>query len=514
MSNFLLQNALFSNSGIVPFYGRSRNTGNAGASSLFSSDAMSLLQLFLGGGVRGGANNRAPSMDMLLSSLFGLQDWSQSSQDWGQPQTRRQSQDYDYYSQDYDYSQEYDYPQTIRAPRSQVVANRRPVAPPPPPQIDPEEERLRAKALEMINDTKLSEDVLNGIIKKGDGDSRSAIATGNADTLNGAAQHWDLVNLAYDWGISAADGGIIHKGNLAGKTNNTVTTKDIADQLTDWDLVELNGEFGDEFGEVMTQKHKQELLNLKATIDKNLPWEATPFCMSQCQKFVDMSRSITSYVSNNECSNDTELRELAEKLHHRAGLYYQLAMTTQSPIVLDQDGNGKIDLTSIKDGVQFDIDGDGQKEQVAWTEAKGEQTDGWLALPDEEGDIKSGKQLFGNQWGDANGYERLKQFDDNQDGVIDAKDAIAGKLRMWQDKNHDGKVDAGEMKTLADAGVQSIQLGYTESDETDVFGNELRQQSNFTRTEAKAKEIANTQGTSFEQALRGLAVDAWVRTVK
>lgn len=186
-----------------------------------------------------------------------------------------------------------------------------------------------------------------------------------------------------------------------------------------------------------------------------------------------------------------------------------------SPIVLDSDSNGKIDLTSLEDGVQFDIDGDGQKEQVSWTEAKGDKTDGWLTLDrNGNGQVDNGKELFGPQHGADNGFDELHKFDDNQDGLIDQQDAVYQDLKIWKDTNHDGVSQAQEMVTLDKAGIQNVKLGYAESSDKDQFGNQLRQQGAFTWTDTKATEIAKTQGTTLESAKKGLAVDAWVNTLK
>lgn len=186
-----------------------------------------------------------------------------------------------------------------------------------------------------------------------------------------------------------------------------------------------------------------------------------------------------------------------------------------SPVVLDTDGSGKIELTSLQDGVQFDLDGDGKKEQISWTQAKGDKTDAWLALDrNGNGQIDSGKELFGNQHGLANGYEELKKFDDNHDGVINEKDAVYSQLKTWKDVNHDGISQASEMQDLKTAGVASVKIGYTNSTEKDRFGNELRQQSAFTRTDDAAAKLAQTLGGSAAAFKSGLSVDAWVNTLR
>jgi len=117
-----------------------------------------------------------------------------------------------------------------------------------------------------------------------------------------------------------------------------------------------------------------------------------------------------------------------------------------SPIILDVDGNG-YHLTNAASGVLFDFLGHGQKIQMSWTAAG--STNAFLVLPDADGAVPSGKQLFGNITpqpkcaGGRNGWNALAVDDEpafggNGNGMIDLGDEIFSKLRLWQDLNHDG----------------------------------------------------------------------------
>ena len=153
-----------------------------------------------------------------------------------------------------------------------------------------------------------------------------------------------------------------------------------------------------------------------------------------------------------------------------------------SPIVIDTDGSG-FHLTSALSGVKFDIFGDGNLTQIAWT-AKG-STNGWLALDrDGNGVIDSGKELFGNitpqpPSSNPNGFLALAVFDDpqnggNGDGVIDSHDAVWSSLMVWIDANHDGISQPDELHHLDEFGIRSIGLMYRESRWIDQYGNEFR----------------------------------------
>lgn len=148
-----------------------------------------------------------------------------------------------------------------------------------------------------------------------------------------------------------------------------------------------------------------------------------------------------------------------------------------SPIVIDTAGDG-YDLTPLEEGVVWNLTGNGSR-RYSWTVP--EDDDSWLVLDrNSNGTIDDGTELFGN-WtaqpdsGMRNGYEALKVFDSNNDGRIGSLDPIFASLRLWNDANHDGVTDSGELTTLDSHGILALDLDYRNTWwRVDEYGNRFR----------------------------------------
>lgn len=149
----------------------------------------------------------------------------------------------------------------------------------------------------------------------------------------------------------------------------------------------------------------------------------------------------------------------------------------QDPLVLDLDGDG-IELTARSSvSPSFDLNDDGFAEQTGWIG----KDDGLLARDlNANGTIDNVGELFGDAT--TSGFTALAALDSNTDGVINVSDSNFADLRVWRDADSDGKTDAGELKTLAEAGIVSINLTPTSTTPQEIAGNTVSAVGTFTKT--------------------------------
>lgn len=151
----------------------------------------------------------------------------------------------------------------------------------------------------------------------------------------------------------------------------------------------------------------------------------------------------------------------AEKVGYKYYFRDQACSSTcSSPLVLDMDGDKKIDASEGKWNphpgnftetrvAMFDFWGNGFPVMMEWVGP----TDGILAVPKADGSI-DGTCLFGTPNGFSDGYAELSLLDGNGDSVISGNE-LAG-LHVWQDKNQDAKADSGELKSVQELGITKI----------------------------------------------------------
>ncbi|NBI14157.1 hcalcium-binding protein, partial [[Haemophilus] felis] len=167
----------------------------------------------------------------------------------------------------------------------------------------------------------------------------------------------------------------------------------------------------------------------------------------------------------------------------------------------------------------FDIDNDGGSlEETGWVNNQ----DGLLVRDlNNNGKIDNMSEVFSEYYAGragrngeagekpfANGFEALKSLDSNKDNVFDSKDRDFNAVHVWQDANHNGITDAGELKTLKQLGITAIKLDYEEKGGQLFNGNELLAKGSFTRN-GKQQEVvavnflANPRGHRISNANGG-----------
>lgn len=123
------------------------------------------------------------------------------------------------------------------------------------------------------------------------------------------------------------------------------------------------------------------------------------------------------------------------------------AAPTFHPIVLDFNGDNLINTLGSQ-AVAFDTDGSGYLRHTDWVAANANgQADAFLVLDRNfNGRADTGEDLFSNGKVDASiqGVPSLFWVDANRDGVIDEADPVFDQLHVWQDRNGNGRFDAGD----------------------------------------------------------------------
>ncbi|MCX5946699.1 MAG: calcium-binding protein [Cyanobacteria bacterium] len=187
------------------------------------------------------------------------------------------------------------------------------------------------------------------------------------------------------------------------------------------------------------------------------------------------------------------------------------AASYSCPLVLDLDGDGIETLSVEALNLHFDHDGNRYAERSGWV-----GPDDALLVYDRDGNqvIDKGAELFGSQTRlangslAANGFEALREFDRNADGRVDAVDADWARLQLWRDRNSNGELDAGELQTLAAAGVASLELAYDNANIVDEQGNQHRQLGRFRTSQGELRSLVDVWFQVDQAQTRDLATVA------
>jgi hypothetical protein len=163
-----------------------------------------------------------------------------------------------------------------------------------------------------------------------------------------------------------------------------------------------------------------------------------------------------------------------------------------SPILIDTQGQGFHFTDPNQAGGYVTFRFGGQLKKVSWPDWK--YANSWLALP-KNGVVDSADDLFGQYTKhsdadytpfpnktDANGWLALAFYDQpsqggNGDGVLDKRDKVWSKLRVWKPVHCHVTPDRpcvaldSELAPLDQVGIHRLALTYTAVDEMDAIGN-------------------------------------------
>jgi hypothetical protein len=163
-----------------------------------------------------------------------------------------------------------------------------------------------------------------------------------------------------------------------------------------------------------------------------------------------------------------------------------------APIILDLDGDGVEMVERGKSKARFDMDGDGTRDDTGWV-GKG---DGFLVI-DRDGDglITGAAELsfLSEKPGARSDLEALAALDSNRDRKIDATDLRFGELKVWVDGNRNGITDSGELKTLRDLNIASIDLAAAATQQSVKPGqNILLATGSFTLADGTVRSLGDS----------------------
>lgn len=149
-------------------------------------------------------------------------------------------------------------------------------------------------------------------------------------------------------------------------------------------------------------------------------------------------------------------------------------LTRRDPLVVDLDGNG-FQLVSVHESsAHFDYGGTGFAPRTGWVPAP----DGLLIRDIDHNTAVTANEMLGAVSGNA--FSDLRSFDGNGDGQVNAADTVFSELKIWVDTDGNGQGDAGELLSLATAGIAAINLDSQQSGQN-INGNTVVETATFVR---------------------------------
>lgn len=184
------------------------------------------------------------------------------------------------------------------------------------------------------------------------------------------------------------------------------------------------------------------------------------------------SRSVTLYSGEPNQSTECASWEMWNESTGSCVAY-------NTPILIPLTRGRAMKLTSVVQGVLFDMNADGVLDWTGWTDWNSKLA--FLAIDrNGNGVIDDGSELFGDHTidGARNGFIALQKMNMELNGgvaraSINADEPLFERLLLWEDENHNGISEAHELQP-AGLLLSDIGLGYSEHKRVDGHGNLLK----------------------------------------
>lgn len=235
--------------------------------------------------------------------------------------------------------------------------------------------------------------------------------------------------------------------------------------------------------------------------------ELSQYANFNTQLNADFSKldNLASQLQQNSSGNFTQLNATLSNISNQFS--NSLNFLNIDPVVLDLNGDG-VKLTSYNNSeVTFDVDNDGKQERTGWVTPQ----DGILVDDkNHDGKINNITETISEYYNpndgsvadadgkySTDGLAALKKLDSNHDGKFNSSDAKWNDLKVWVDANGDAVTDAGELKTLTEAGVKEINLAaVTQANKERNEGNIIFSKTTYTTTDGHVKQVAAVDFTT------------------
>lgn len=156
----------------------------------------------------------------------------------------------------------------------------------------------------------------------------------------------------------------------------------------------------------------------------------------------NLAQMIAERFINNLTTTFTDISDTTSQAYQEFidSVAAAIVVPRTDPLIIDINGDG-IELDSWQNSnALFDLNSDGTSENTGWTKVNSD--DSFLVIDkNNNGNIDDITEMFGSAT--VPGFIELKKYDSNGDNLINSPDSQFNLLRLWNDTNGNGVVEAG-----------------------------------------------------------------------